>query len=761
MERFVGLLAATVLCAGVPAAQTTWVVQDGESIQDAIDAASNGDRVLVEPGVYGGITFLGKAIEVRSTGGPLVTTIDGANHGVVLAQAEGRSSVLQGFTVAAVNTGIRGWSDNIPATAGITLRDLIVRDCGSTGVRGNHLLERCVIVGNRSNFDTTNGGGLLGRVTMRHCVVADNHSPNGGGGGLWALFGRSVVEDCVFVGNTAKEFVDPVDSAVTSGTGAAIFGGVDVRRSVFLGNREVGLTLASEGGAIYSDAFHGQGGTIEDCTFLENDADEGGAVHGPFTIVNTICRDSGTTPLAGGAVATYSNVEGGYPGVGNFDADPLFVDALDRDFHLTVESPCLNAGDPLRLDPDGTRSDVGAFFFQRLYSRANTRPASWVAPSWPEASALLGGTESWRLVAGPALAGESCLVIGTLSGTSPGFTLNGVFVPLVPDLYTRLTLRNPAAPIFSGFVGTLDPGRAGRRGALAAPFDRRAPRSVDPPPRRGRPAGGPARGGDECGGVRARALRLSAATPPGAARAPGRHAARSPAVACRAWRADPRAPAGARRRAPDRPGRRGTSRAERFESPSSVRERSPRRGSPPRGVPGPPGPGSGSRPGRRRLVGVIEPALQVADQDRRGANLAALAAPVVVGIERRGEWSAAGVHAQRGLAQMGVELPAQRRGGLDQRLLPVAIASDAVALALHVRRAVEGGLQAARCEQPLASVGGEQGGQAHDSRLKRPSATADQSSAARRRTSSVGLGRGASATSRGARPPWVRPCRSP
>ena len=117
-----------------------------------------------------------------------------------------------------------------PLDRGDHLRDLIVRDCGSTGVRGNHLLERRAVVGNRSNFQTTNGGGLLGRVTMRHCVVADNHSPNGGGGGLWALFGRSVVEDCVFVGNTAKEFVLPVDSTAFTGTGAAILGAVDALR---------------------------------------------------------------------------------------------------------------------------------------------------------------------------------------------------------------------------------------------------------------------------------------------------------------------------------------------------------------------------------------------------------------------------------------------------------------------------------------------------------------------------------------------------
>jgi hypothetical protein len=42
---------------------------------------------------------------------------------------------------------------------------------------------------------------------------------------------------------------------------------------------------------------------------------------------------------------TYSNVEGGWPGTGNIDADPLFADAVNDDFHLTYLSPCRNAGD--------------------------------------------------------------------------------------------------------------------------------------------------------------------------------------------------------------------------------------------------------------------------------------------------------------------------------------------------------------------------------------------------------------------------------
>jgi parallel beta-helix repeat protein len=47
---------------------------------------------------------------------------------------------------------------------------------------------------------------------------------------------------------------------------------------------------------------------------------------------------------------------------GNIDIDPLFVDAAEGDLHLQPTSPCIDAGDPLwALDPDGTRTDMGAY----------------------------------------------------------------------------------------------------------------------------------------------------------------------------------------------------------------------------------------------------------------------------------------------------------------------------------------------------------------------------------------------------------------
>ena len=73
-------------------------------------------------------------------------------------------------------------------------------------------------------------------------------------------------------------------------------------------------------------------------------------------------------------IITYSDIEGGNPGIGNINSNPLFADPANDNYTLQLGSPAIDAGHPDLdgdgsdyttdtddQDPDGTRMDMGAF----------------------------------------------------------------------------------------------------------------------------------------------------------------------------------------------------------------------------------------------------------------------------------------------------------------------------------------------------------------------------------------------------------------
>jgi hypothetical protein len=102
--RLVMLACATMLCLCVTAhgQSTIHIPADVRAIQSAIDAASDGDTLLVAPGTYfENLNFRGKAITLRSSEGPAVTILDGRDHAPVITFATGetRASTVSGFTL--------------------------------------------------------------------------------------------------------------------------------------------------------------------------------------------------------------------------------------------------------------------------------------------------------------------------------------------------------------------------------------------------------------------------------------------------------------------------------------------------------------------------------------------------------------------------------------------------------------------------------------------------------------------------------------
>jgi hypothetical protein len=159
------------------------------TIQDAIDAASGGDTVLVAPGTYvENIDFTGKAITVTSEQGVDVTIIDGNQAGSVVrcGSGEGLDSVLDGFII----TNGSGTYD--PGEKGYFGGGICNNSSSPT-------VTNCIFSGNGAG-----GGGIMGfgggmcnyssSPTVTNCTFSSNSADFGGffgsggnGGGMCNL----------------------------------------------------------------------------------------------------------------------------------------------------------------------------------------------------------------------------------------------------------------------------------------------------------------------------------------------------------------------------------------------------------------------------------------------------------------------------------------------------------------------------------------------------------------------------------------------
>jgi hypothetical protein len=82
------------------------------------------------------------------------------------------------------------------------------------------------------------------------------------------------------------------------------------------------------------------------------------------TVANSILWGNTLPQISGSPTVTYS-CGGDFPGTGNIDADPLFVDPDNGDYHLQAGSPCIDAGhnwavarDVADLDEDGDTTEL-------------------------------------------------------------------------------------------------------------------------------------------------------------------------------------------------------------------------------------------------------------------------------------------------------------------------------------------------------------------------------------------------------------------
>ena len=178
----------------------TWTVDDDgkadfDNIQAAIDAASDGDQIIVLPGTYTGtgtevVDMLGKAVWLRSSGGPEVTIIDGEDARRVFFCYSGETNMtsIEGMTIT------RGLaSGDYPNSTGGGIRNQN---------NSNPTMTNCIFRDNNAGF----GGGMYNNSSspiLTNCTFKNN-AGEFGGGMRNASGSNPALSNCVFTGNTAK-----------------------------------------------------------------------------------------------------------------------------------------------------------------------------------------------------------------------------------------------------------------------------------------------------------------------------------------------------------------------------------------------------------------------------------------------------------------------------------------------------------------------------------------------------------------------------
>jgi parallel beta-helix repeat protein len=156
-------------------------------------------------------------------------------------------------------------------------------------------IEDCWLEDNRGG----EGGAMYlegDNITVSNCVLVANFSVAGYGGGIAVIECAPTVENCTIVGNRA---------GTGQGSALLIRDGAPVVNNCIIGGHNIGTVIecqSTAGSAIpvlsYCDIYNNAGGDWVGC------------------------------------IADQANING------NFSADPLFCDAENGDYHLSVLSPC-------------------------------------------------------------------------------------------------------------------------------------------------------------------------------------------------------------------------------------------------------------------------------------------------------------------------------------------------------------------------------------------------------------------------------------
>jgi parallel beta-helix repeat protein len=353
MKRAI-VFACIVLCAQVCLATTIHVPADQPTIQAGINAAINGDTVLVAPGnYYERLSYHGKRVAVLSSAGPDVTRLSCYYVGqwiVEFVNSEDSLSILDGFRL----DGENNLSGVVCYGASPTIRNCVIMRCSRGGINCNlssPLVQNCEIRDCAVNgIKCINSRAKIVGNWIHDCESDAIGAAVGGTGAICPEITHNLIENCSASIGSSIGFYD-------SAIGLLISHNL-IRNNSSWGDPEVDGAIFVNGTncRIFNNTLVGNSGGIRMA---------GGAAS---IVTNNILISnarSGITPSS--AEVDYNNILGSRsdndPGPHGISIDPKFLSADLGDYRLQVTSPCVDAGnpDPSFNDPDGSRSDMGAF----------------------------------------------------------------------------------------------------------------------------------------------------------------------------------------------------------------------------------------------------------------------------------------------------------------------------------------------------------------------------------------------------------------
>ena len=326
------------------------VDQPFATIQHGINVVQDSDTILVAPGMYlENINFNGKNIVIGSL---FLTTeinsyvsqtiIDGSQSGsvVTISSGENLSAMLNGFTIQngrALNGG------------------------GIVCIGTNPIIKNSIIT---DNVSTKDGGGIFcwdnANPVLDNLTIINNQA-GWSGSGLYSYNSSPILSNITIIGNSSN-----LD-------GGGIYCSLS---NPILNNVLIAKNTARLGGGIRAETNSVP--ELVNVTFYSNKArDDGGGIfcsgNSNPHLVNTIMWNDSLNNTeqeifveTGSLDVTYSDIKGGWNGLGNINLTPQFIDIAENNFQLRNISPCVNVGNPTsdfsrEPEPNGDRINMGAY----------------------------------------------------------------------------------------------------------------------------------------------------------------------------------------------------------------------------------------------------------------------------------------------------------------------------------------------------------------------------------------------------------------